>query len=330
MNPSKHVLLIAMLVLFSSRFGAMAQVCDPGVAPTGLISTYAPGSGALLQWDAVSGSVGVQVKATSPAGTTLTRRILGFERDQFLIPEALLSPGVYSWQVQAACSTTPPYSVTPISTPNTFVVGVAGCPASVTDIDGNLYPTVEINGQCWMQQNLAVKRYRNGDALPTGLSNSAWTSTSIGAYAVYNDDGSNEALFGLLYNWFAVEDSRGLCPVGWHVPTDSEYVEFTLFLGGSSAAGGAMKSVGTLLLGTGLWEEPNVGATNSSGFSGEPGGFRSFFGDYVEKGVEAYWWTGTPSSASAAWNRRLITYTGNASRFMANKQNGFSLRCLQD
>ncbi len=321
-----------LLLLFGlMSIGSFAQVCDPSVTPSGLVSTYTPGTGALLQWNAVPGSIGVQIKATSPSGGNVTRRIIGFERGQFLVPDALLSPGTYTWQVQAACSTIPPYSVTPVSVADAFTVGGSvSCPAAVSDIDGNVYNTVEINGQCWMQENLKVERYRNGDAIATGLSNSDWTTANSGAFAVYDDHAPNKASYGLLYNFYAVADARGLCPIGWHVPTDSQYVQLTLYLGGTATAGGEMKSTGTMLAGTGLWEEPNLGATNNSGFSGLPNGFRSFFGDYTEKGTQALWWTITEFNSTSAWNRRLNVYTTSANRFTANKQNGFAVRCLKE
>ncbi|MBI1192335.1 MAG: hypothetical protein GC205_04075 [Bacteroidetes bacterium] len=319
-----------LLLLGCIHFGAFAQVCDPLAAPSGLVSTFAEGIGAQLQWDPVPGSTGVQIKVTSPSGSTVTRRIIGFERDQFLVPDAVLVPGTYTWQVQAACSTVPPYDVTPVSATSTFLVGPAGCPATVTDIDGNVYSTVQIGEQCWMHENLKVEHYQNGDALPTGLSNPAWTAAATGAFSVYNDDASNKAAYGLLYNWYAAADARGLCPTGWQVPTDSAYGQLINFLGGPAVAGGTMKATGTLLAGTGLWEDPNAAASNSSGFTGLPGGFRGFFGDYPELGTHGYWWTRTAPSSNAAWNRRLNTYTSHANRFSANKQNGFSVRCLKD
>jgi len=198
-----------------------AQPCDPSVAPTGLSSTYTPGVGAQLQWNAVPSSVGVQIKATSPSGANLTRRLIGGALNQYLVPHAVLSAGVYTWQVQAACSTTPPYAITPISAVANFTVGSgSSCPATVTDIDGNVYLTIPIGSQCWTAENLKMERYRNGDAIPTGLSDGAWSSTTSGAFAVYNNVTANKATYGLLYNWYAVNDSRGLCPTGWHEPTD--------------------------------------------------------------------------------------------------------------
>jgi len=268
--------LVMLAAVGFTAHGLKAQICDPTVAPSGLTSSYTLGSGALLKWDAIPGSIGVQIKATSTSGSDVTRRIFGFERDQYVVPEALLSLGTYTWRVQAACSITPPYAVTPVSVSNNFTVGgVGSCPATVTDIDGNTYTTVQIGGQCWMAENLQVEHYLNGDIIPAGLSNSAWQSTTGGAAAVYVNVAANKAAYGLLYNWHAVDDARGLCPTGWHEPADGEWTQLTDFLGGTSVAGGAMKTIGTLSAGTGLWLSPNADATNSSGFSGLPGGYRA-------------------------------------------------------
>ncbi len=317
--------------LLISGLSLNAQVCDPSTAPTGLASTYMPGSGALLEWDAVPGSIGVQIKATSPSGSNVTRRIIGFERDQFLVPDALLTPGTYTWQVQAACSTTPPYSVTPISTNNNFTVGGgSSCPATVADIDGNVYATVQIGSQCWTAENLKVERYSNGEAIPTSLGDFAWQTTNSGAFAVFNNLTANKAIYGLLYNWYAVNDARGLCPTGWHEPTDGEWTQLTDFLGGESVAGGAMKTTGTLSPGTGLWFNPNTAATNSSGFSGLPGGNRIHYGVFPSLGADGYWWSSSENLATNAWYRKLTYTNGFINSNFNLKQNGFSVRCLRD
>ncbi len=205
--------------------------------------------------------------------------------NQYFLPEVLLSSGTYTWRVQAACSTIPPYYVTPISESSSFtVVGGGFCPDSVTDMDGNVYRTVQIGKQCWIAENLRVERYRNGDGIPTDLSESAWTATNGGAAAAYLNLPENAAIYGLLYNWFTAVDPRGLCPAGWHVPTDAEWTELTDYLGGENVAGGKMKTTGTLDAGTGLWAAPNFGATYSSGFSGLPGGSRIESGFYLSLG----------------------------------------------
>jgi len=336
----RTILLFSAAALLGA--GLQAQVCNPSVAPTGLTSTYTPGTGVLLEWDAVPGSVGVQLKVDLPSAFPITRRIVGFERDKFAVPESLLSPGVYVWRVQAACSTVPPYNVTPISGSSSFTVGGgSSCPATVTDIDGNVYSTVEIDSQCWMAENLKVERYRDGSSIPTGLSDAAWAATTSGAFAVYNNVAANKATYGLLYNWYAAVDSRALCPTGWHVPTDGEWTQMITVLDpgtcagctGSShsfTAGGTMKTTGTLGAGTGLWQAPNTLATNSSGISGLPGGLRNDVGFFNFQQYTGYWWTSTAFSSSRAWGRVLSYDSGFAFRSNYDKQYGLSVRCVKD
>ena len=166
------------------------------------------------------------------------------------------------------------------------------CPGTptVTDIDGNLYNTVQIGNQCWMQSNLKVTKYRNGDNIPTGLSNSSWGSTFSGAYVSYLNSTINDSLFGKLYNWYAVGDGRGICPIGWHVPSNSEWTTLTDFLGGESVAGGALKNTSTQPI-PGGWNVPNTGATNSSGFTALPGGWRDDGGAFRDLNNDGRWWS---------------------------------------
>ncbi|MBU6192910.1 MAG: hypothetical protein KGQ39_07010 [Bacteroidetes bacterium] len=201
--------------------------------------------------------------------------------------------------------------------------------AIARDIDGNTYQTVKIGNQCWTQSNLKVSKYRNGDNIPTGLSNAVWQNTTSGAYAIYNNDPVNDGLYGKLYNHYAVTDSRGLCPTGWHVPSDEEWTTLENFLGGSEVAGGKLKS--TAMQPTpGGWNSPNVGATNSSGFTAPPGGLRYSSGDFNLMTVNGCWWSSSVSSASSAWNRTLYYGTSNISRFNNGRTFGFSVRCCRD
>ena len=334
------ILLFSAAALLS--MGLEAQICDPSIAPSGLVSTYTPGSGALLEWDAVPGSVGVLLKVELPSGSSIDRRIVGPELDQFAVPDAVLTAATYTWRVQASCSTLRPFDLTPISASSTFTVGSgSSCPATLTDIDGNVYNTVEIGSQCWMEENLKVERYRDGSNIPTGLSDAAWQAATTEAFAVYDNDTANKATYGLLYNWYAVADPRGLCPTGWHVPTDAEWTDLITVLdpstcgsctglSHSSTAGGQMKTTGTLEAGTGLWFAPNTDATNSSGFSGLPGGYRGIGGGFDGRGGSGYWWSSSENSASNAWFRRLLYFNGNAGRYNDFKRSGFSVRCLRD
>ncbi len=205
--------------------------------------------------------------------------------------------------------------------------------SGVTDIDGNFYPSIIINGQEWMQKNLAVSKYRNEDPILTGLDNPTWGATGAGAYCIFNNDSANNNTYGKLYNWYAVNDSRGLCPTGWHVPSDAEWTTLINYLdlnqnpsalgAQSSVAGGKMKST------TG-WTSPNTGATNESGFSGFPGGYRFNDGAYNNIGNSGNWWSSTEASSGAAWHRGLLYSYSTVGRVSLIKQNGFSVRCVKD
>jgi uncharacterized protein (TIGR02145 family) len=126
----------------------------------------------------------------------------------------------------------------------------------MTDIDGNQYDVIKIGNQLWMKENLKVSKYRNGEAILTGLVNSAWANTNKGAYAIYDNDNTNNERYGNLYDWYAVNDSRGLCPSGWHIPSESEWSTLISYLGGESVPRGKLKSIGTS-----YWNSPNSDAT---------------------------------------------------------------------
>jgi uncharacterized protein (TIGR02145 family) len=200
---------------------------------------------------------------------------------------------------------------------------------TVTDVDGNSYNTVQIGTQCWTQSNLKVSKYRNGDNIPTGLSNSAWQNSTSGAYAIYNNDPQNNALYGKLYNYYAATDSRGLCPTGWHVPTDGEWTILENHLGGSDVAGGALKSTATQPT-SGGWLSPNTGATNSSGFTAPPGGLRYDDGGFHLMTNAGYWWSSSVSSASNPWARFLDCDYSGLYRYGSDRTLGFSVRCCRD
>ena len=211
---------------------------------------------------------------------------------------------------------------------------------SMTDQEGNVYKTIVIGTQEWMAENLNTSIYRNGEAIPTGLSNAEWQNTidtQQGAWAYYNNDASYACPYGKLYNWYACVDARQLCPVGWHVPTDGEWSTLINFLdptadGGNNpnVAGGMMKTTGTIEGATGLWYSPNAEATNSSGFSGAPGGGRFDFEEYSSVGNYGGWWSSSENDTLYAWYSSLYHDQGLAYSVNVNKQEGKSVRCLRD
>ena len=183
--------------------------------------------------------------------------------------------------------------------------------------------SVKIGNQVWMAENLNVDHYRNGDPISTGLSNAQWESTAQGAYAIYNDDPFNEKIYGKLYNWYAVIDSRGLCPTGWHVPSDSEWISLENYLGGSDVAGGKLKS-------TSVWKTYNTRATNHSAFNALPGGLRSTNDSYYGIDSYGYFWSSTEVGGGGVWYRLLFYGNSGVLRVYSAKEEGFSVRCVKD
>lgn len=200
----------------------------------------------------------------------------------------------------------------------------------VTDIDGHAYSTVRIGDQCWFQQNLRTLHYRDGSSIPSSLNALQWSQATEGAAAAYANNATNVPTYGLLYNWSAVVDARGLCPMGWHVPTDAEWTTMTLFLGGLPVAGGKLKATGTQQDGTGLWNTPNLGATNSTGFHALPGGFRDPNGGFFTLGSYATFWSASERSTDNAWGRYLLYDFGGIDRDHDLKQSGYCVRCIRD
>ena len=212
---------------------------------------------------------------------------------------------------------------------------------TVTDIDGNNYKIVKIGNQWWMAENLKVTHYQNGDTIPNVIGKSEWCSITTGAYCTYDNVDSNLNIYGNLYNWYVIIDNRNIAPVGWHIPSDSEWKELEIYLGMSHEdvdsiyfrgedEGGKMKEVGII-----HWYSPNIGATNESGFSALPGGFRNAIGQRFSEGgfyylgYAGYWWSSTEDSIYA-WNRMLNSNNSDIFRSHNGKQTGFSVRCVKD
>ncbi|NOZ76049.1 MAG: hypothetical protein GXO90_11875 [FCB group bacterium] len=192
----------------------------------------------------------------------------------------------------------------------------------ITDIDGNIYKTIKIGNQVWMAENLRVTHFRNGNLIPN-VYNNTWMDITAGAYTKYNNDDNIIATYGLLYNWFAIADSRNLAPVGWHIPSDEEWQELIDFLGGSGISGGKLKESDTT-----HWDNPNIGATNESGFTALPGGRCD--GDFYFLNSHGYFWAATDFDSVSAWVRILEHSSAKVYRFSYVKQTGLSVRCIKD
>lgn len=196
--------------------------------------------------------------------------------------------------------------------------------------------TVTICSQIWQTKNLSVSKYKNGDTIPHVTDSVTWLGLTTGAWCWYkNDSATYAATYGKLYNWYAANDPRGLAPTGYHVPTDLEWnvlvkcidaAADTSVTTQSTTAGGALKETGTL-----NWATPNAGATNSSGFTGLPGGLRSSTNSaFLNIGTYGYFWTATAFDATSAQYHRLNSIDANAYRNNRPKTAGLSVRCIKD
>ena len=291
-------------------------------APTNLEITTNSITSVTLTWqDNSTGEEGFKIDRKINQGTwevefaTLNANQISFNDDG-----VDLENNVYTYRVYAFVNTYQSQKIEGIST--------LPCGYPFTDSrDGNQYETGGIGNQCWMKQNLAY--------LPDVSPPSNGSQTSSYHY-VYGYDGSsvseaketsNFQDYGVLYNWPAALTA---CPDGWHLPSDDEWTILTNFLGGQSVAGGKMKSTRTEPDPHPRWNSPNTGATNESGFSGLPGGYRSGSGNFSSVGNLGYWWSSTEYSSTNAWLRYLIHDNVNADRLSSNKEYGFSVRCLRD
>lgn len=202
--------------------------------------------------------------------------------------------------------------------------------SKVRDFDGNIYNTVKIGSQCWTKENLKTTHYNDSKPIPNIADATAWTNLTSGAWCYYNNDASNNDVYGKLYNWHAVK--RGtLCPKDWRIPSDSEWATLSTYLGGDAVAGGKIKSTGTVGAGTGLWQGDNIGATNSSKFTGLPAGGRDYDGSFNNsQGEFAYWWTSTSINQYQA--RAYYVLSGNAIlyNYIYLKTLGKSCRCIKN
>jgi len=208
---------------------------------------------------------------------------------------------------------------------------------SVTDIDGNTYATIQIGKQVWLAENLRTTRYQDGSSIPNEKDAAAWTQLNSGAWCNYDNKPSHDVTYGKLYNWFAVADRGGLCPQGWHVPTDAEWQQLELALGmASSEVGGTgwrigAESVGGKMKTTTLWTIPNADATNTSGFSSLPSGSRSWKdGVFSSLGEQGQWWSNSvnPDYNRLPWNRTLGKL--GLWRSYAIETMGYCVRCVRD
>ena len=206
-------------------------------------------------------------------------------------------------------------------------------PTTVTDIDGNVYKTVTIGSQVWMAENLKTTKFRNGDPIPLITDAAAWASSTTGAYCNYDNDEANAEVYGRLYDWKSANDPRGICPEGWHIPTDEEWkilegvADSQFGIGDPVWEGTSSRGYDA---GMNLQSESIPNGTNITGFSALLGGIRALNGTFSLFGNTGDFWTSDEFDGNNAWNREVNGNTPFVARTKVSKSNGFSVRCLQD
>ena len=250
--------------------------------------------------------------------------------------QTLNTAGTYTevFTTAAGCDSTVTLSlsVTPAGTPATCGATNIHNPnqsyGSMTDQDGNVYKTIVIGTQEWMAENLKTSHYSNGVAIPVVTDATTWMDLTTGATCWYNNDSAaNNCPYGKLYNWYAVADERKLCPTGWHIPSNTEFYTLANYFGGINTAGAELKATGTT-----YWNSPNVGATNASGFSGLPNGFRVYSGNFDLMNIRGGHWSSSQYSniVTHAEYLDLNASLTTSSIYGTGKEGGLSVRCIKD
>jgi uncharacterized protein (TIGR02145 family) len=195
----------------------------------------------------------------------------------------------------------------------------------VSDKEGNNYRTVVLDNKTWMAENLRVTKYKNGESIETTNSILDISKVSEPKYFwSYNGKDSLSKIYGYLYTWYVIQDPRGVCPEGFHVPSDQEWISLINSLDGNIEAGAKMKETDFV-----HWMKPNANATNESGFTALPGGYRDQDGNYYVLGFRGYWWSSKKNYVVMAWNSGLIYNNDILERLDFLKKNGLSVRCVK-
>ena len=200
-------------------------------------------------------------------------------------------------------------------------------PSVIKDGDGNVYTSTTIGTQVWLKENLKTTKYNDGTTIPLVTGNTDWNNLSTPGYCWYNnDEPTYKSDYGALYNWYAVGTGK-LCPKGWHASTNDEIDILVDFLGSANTAGGKLKETGLT-----HWNSPNEGATNESGFTFLPGGYRSSSGTFAEIRINGAWWniTDIPASSQGYINILGKDFGDIIENTSVTKKNGYSVRCLKD
>jgi len=295
---------------------------------------------------ATSNATGLGTTTGLPAGVTAA-----LSGNRLTISGSPSASGTFNYAIPITGT-----SVSSDTARGTILVSACGSVSSVSDVDGNAYASVSIGKQCWTVQNLRVRRYNDLTAIPFDATGSlianipihypgmsaTWQNLTKGAHTIYAHDStattpSNLTTYGYLYNWYAVKgiattgstDYKNICPTGWHVPIDADWTTLTTYLGGTIVASGKMKEVirdCTIM----LWNTPNTGADNSSGFAAIPGGYRGYSGIFRDIRNNAIFWSATEEDSLNAWYRSLSYAVSLADRDSDLKSVGASVRCLRN
>lgn len=195
-----------------------------------------------------------------------------------------------------------------------------------TDADGNVYNSVRIGEQIWMAENLRTTKYSDGTPIPEVTGNSEWASLTTPAFCWYaNEKATYGSKYGALYNFYAV-NTGNLCPVGWHIPSNEEFQQLADYLGGDAVAGSKLKDKDSL-----YWAGPDTLATNETGFSARPGGYRNENnGDFALMGTHGFWWSTKTHSTTNAWNWIVEKNQNNLHTLNHSRKRGYSVRCIKD
>ena len=208
-----------------------------------------------------------------------------------------------------------------------YILNKQNTDGKITDIDGNEYRTVIIGEQEWMQENLRTTMFNDGNDIPH-LTDSNWGTTSLPAFSWYNNSSKNNDIYGALYNWHSVETGK-LCPSGWVVPSDDDWNVLIEYLGGKKKAGSKLK-----IADKNYWNKIKPNETDEYEFSAFPGGYR--YGHYwssaefIDKGINGYWWTSTEYTDTHAWSRTIHSRNSRVYRSYFEKNDGFSIRCIKN
>jgi len=193
------------------------------------------------------------------------------------------------------------------------------------DADGNSYSSVTIGNQIWMVENLKTSKFNNGDPVENVIDNTKWSNLTTPGFCWYNNLEANGEVYGALYNWYAVADSRGICPTGWHVATDADWTALINFAGGADIAGGKLKEAETI-----HWATPNTGAVNQYGFTALPGGRRNSSAIFYFMGEYGRWWSSNEVDPENSWSRGMAFDNTIVDRDVRAKVYGLSVHCLKD